>query len=175
MPKMPKNKMVSKKCHKCEQQVPVACKACPCGHVFFVTRRPISIHKTGGANGSTEEVGEVKRRRTERIKRERPDFYNAMEIESQLRKLHRRSRNHKSSTSTSTSTADFDDGIDDDQQAVCRKRGRGRPKIGTKKPLLSEASEQEEVMANITPAKAAQYSLILSEINNKISMTQFRV
>nr|XP_058901661.1 UPF0547 protein C16orf87 homolog isoform X1 [Kogia breviceps] len=37
-----KVKMATKSCPECDQQVPVACKSCPCGYVF-INRKPLKI------------------------------------------------------------------------------------------------------------------------------------
>ena len=72
----------------------VACKNCPCGHIFFVARRSAAAliqnkvkeaektHK--GPPTPPEPVAELSgRRRTERVKRDKPDFYNASEYDKQ--------------------------------------------------------------------------------------------
>jgi len=74
--------------------VAVACKNCPCGHIFFVARRSAAAliqnkvkeaektHK--GPPTPPEPTTELSgRRRTERVKRDKPDFYNASEYDKQ--------------------------------------------------------------------------------------------
>ncbi|UYV77894.1 C16orf87 [Cordylochernes scorpioides] len=84
--------MVSKHCPECKQQVPVACKACPCGHVFMSKNK---LSKNDGSESG--ENSEVKRRRTERTNRERPDYFNCLQIEKQH--LIQRKARHKSNHS----------------------------------------------------------------------------
>lgn len=74
---MRKNKMIAKGCPKCDQQVPVACKACPCGHSFFNARRNTR------AASPAEEI----RRRTQRVRREKPNYYDALEFDKQVKKV----------------------------------------------------------------------------------------
>ena len=62
------------------KQVPVACKACPCGHSFFNARRN-SIKSPPSPDSGT-----MKTRRTNRIKREKPNYYDALEYDKQTRK-----------------------------------------------------------------------------------------
>lgn len=61
-------------------KVPVACKACPCGHSFFNARRN-SIKSP-----PSPELGAMKTRRTNRVKREKPNYYDSLEFEKQSRK-----------------------------------------------------------------------------------------
>ncbi|PBC26175.1 hypothetical protein APICC_09519 [Apis cerana cerana] len=82
-----KTKTISKGCPKCEQQlylitliVPVACKACPCGHSFFNARRNSIKSPPSPDNGV------MKTRRTNRIKREKPNYYDALEYDKQSKK-----------------------------------------------------------------------------------------
>ncbi|KXJ17709.1 UPF0547 protein C16orf87-like, partial [Exaiptasia diaphana] len=34
--------MVAKKCPDCDQTLPVACKSCPCGHIF-ISKKQLSL------------------------------------------------------------------------------------------------------------------------------------
>lgn len=149
-----------KQCPKCEQQVPVACKACPCGHVYFLARRPISVRKLGGKDLPEEPE---KRTRPERTKTVRN--YDTME------KLPRSPRQHRISTSTNTTEGEAD--TTNGEDAVPRKRRRRRKIV---QPVEKEDSDKEEdVFANVSSEKAQQYSVILAEINRKICATQFKV
>lgn len=60
------------------RKVPVACKACPCGHSFFNARR-------NTAPGVPP--GDDIRRRTQRVRREKPNYYDALVIDKQTRKV----------------------------------------------------------------------------------------
>jgi len=66
--------------HFFNNKVPVACKACPCGHSFFNARRN-SIKSP-----PSPDSGVMKTRRTNRIKREKPDYYDALEYDKQMKK-----------------------------------------------------------------------------------------
>lgn len=61
-------------------KVPVACKACPCGHSFFNARRNSIKSPPSPDNGV------MKTRRTNRIKREKPNYYDALEYDKQSKK-----------------------------------------------------------------------------------------
>lgn len=58
-------------------QVPVACKACPCGHSFFNARKTARVLSPG------EDI----RRRTQRVRREKPDYYDALVYDKQIKKV----------------------------------------------------------------------------------------
>lgn len=65
--------MVVKRCPSCDQTLPVACKSCPCGHVFISRKQhhQAQVKKEGDSlNGSERD----KRLRPERPKKENPDF-----------------------------------------------------------------------------------------------------
>lgn len=64
-------------------QLPVACKACPCGHNFFSARRAVVTAQTA----EVRDEGIMKRRRTERVKRGKPNYYDALEYEKQTKKV----------------------------------------------------------------------------------------
>lgn len=61
-------------------KVPVACKACPCGHSFFNARRN-SIKSP-----PSPDSGVMKTRRTNRIQRVRPNYYDALEFDKRTKK-----------------------------------------------------------------------------------------
>ncbi|XP_064130194.1 histone-lysine N-methyltransferase SETMAR-like [Loxodonta africana] len=48
-----KVKMATKSCPECDQQVPVACKSCPCGYVF-ITRKRLKVKHSEKSSPFTE-------------------------------------------------------------------------------------------------------------------------
>ncbi|KAH9627725.1 hypothetical protein HF086_017268 [Spodoptera exigua] len=68
--------MIAKSCPKCELQVAVASKSCKCGHTFFAARR--------GADclPAVEDI----RRRTGRVRRSQPQFYDAQHYQKQIKR-----------------------------------------------------------------------------------------
>ncbi|XP_030831003.1 UPF0547 protein C16orf87 homolog isoform X2 [Strongylocentrotus purpuratus] len=166
MGKVTKNKMVVKHCPNCENQVPVACKECRCGHAFF-TKKLLHSHSGGGegvsvagegaagAGGGTcmEDSSGVKRRRTERVRRERPDYYSASEFENHLRRI---------STSKSGEKGE-------DKSSKKKKHRRGRPK-GSQNKSIEEIEEEREkdLYSNLPTEKAFVYAVVLAEINEKL-------
>ncbi|KAM4017150.1 UPF0547 protein C16orf87 homolog isoform 2-T2 [Anomaloglossus baeobatrachus] len=139
-----KVKMATKSCPQCDQQVPVACKSCPCGYIFI--SRKLLHRQAERVPPTSENRSDPKRRRTERIKRER--------IISTVRKdLENRRRSRSNSQS---------DPI---------RRGRGRPKTAATKKQEEEKEKQEkevDMYANLSDEKAFVFSVALAEINRKI-------
>lgn len=76
--KMVKSRAIAKNCPKCDARVAVATKACKCGYSFFSTRRSERIRE------AVEEVDE--RRRTSRVRREKPNYYDSQQFEKKKKK-----------------------------------------------------------------------------------------
>ncbi|CAL4175984.1 unnamed protein product [Meganyctiphanes norvegica] len=86
-------------------------------------------------------------RRSERVKREKPNFYDALEYENKQRKVKMK-----------------DD--DDDEPIKERKKRKKKKKNGNKE----EEEIDEEIMAGITVEKEQQYSIVLADINFKLGL-----
>ncbi|XP_056381694.1 UPF0547 protein C16orf87 homolog isoform X2 [Hyla sarda] len=164
-------------------RVPVACKSCPCGYIF-ISRKLLHARQTERVPPTSENRSDPKRRRTERIRRERTNSTVNKDLENR-----RRSRSNSQS-----------DPI---------RRGRGRPKTaatkkqeeekagrsskesgaeGTtvrypedmrtqrgdrgsrKQQWMGEEKQEKEVdmYANLSDEKAFVFSVALAEINRKI-------
>ncbi|KAI4571880.1 hypothetical protein MJG53_013986 [Ovis ammon polii x Ovis aries] len=140
-----KVKMATKSCPECDQQVPVACKSCPCGYIF-ISRKLLNAKHPEKAPSSTENKHEAKRRRTERVRREKINSTVNKDLENRKRS---RSNSHS-------------DHI---------RRGRGRPKSASAKKHEEEREKQEkeiDIYANLSDEKAFVFSVALAEINRKI-------
>ncbi|KAM9302376.1 UPF0547 protein C16orf87 homolog isoform 2-T2 [Gastrophryne carolinensis] len=48
-----KVKMATKSCPQCDQQVPVACKSCPCGYIF-ISRKLLHARQTDRVHPTSE-------------------------------------------------------------------------------------------------------------------------
>ncbi|XP_030060247.1 UPF0547 protein C16orf87 homolog isoform X1 [Microcaecilia unicolor] len=144
--KTKKVKMATKSCPECDQQVPVACKSCPCGYIF-ISRKLLHAKQAQRSSHTTENKFEAKRRRTERVRRETTNSVGNKDLE-----------NRKRSRSNSQS-----DHI---------RRGRGRPKAASAKKQEEEKVEKQEkdvdMYANLSDEKAFVFSVALAEINRKI-------
>lgn len=75
---MAKKNMITKYCPKCKNKLAVASKKCKCGHTFFVTR------SSRTSNTPPEVVDE--RRRTGRVKRVKPNYYDSQEFEKKKKR-----------------------------------------------------------------------------------------
>uniref|UniRef100_A0A9J8B436 Chromosome 16 open reading frame 87 n=1 Tax=Cyprinus carpio carpio TaxID=630221 RepID=A0A9J8B436_CYPCA len=123
--KVKKVKMATKSCPECDQQIPVACKSCHCGYVF-ISRKLLNakLNETSPVMDNLD----AKRRRTERIRKEKINLTSTSDMEN-------RRRPHSSSQS---------DPI---------RRGRGRPKtVGLKKQEEEKASGRERRYETILAA-----------------------
>lgn len=143
--KTKKVKMATKSCPECDQQIPVACKSCTCGYVF-ISRKLLNAKLSERSSPAIADKLDLKRRRTERIRRERIDSSLTSDMENR-----RRPRTNSQS-----------DPI---------RRGRGRPKtIGLKKQEEEKDKQEKEVdiYAGLSDEKAFVFSVALAEINRKI-------
>lgn len=78
---MAKTRAIVKSCPKCDHNVAVASKACKCGYTFFQARRStraVSLDQRTSA------------RRTSRVRREKPNYYDSQEYDKKKKKKDRR-------------------------------------------------------------------------------------
>ncbi|XP_015223860.1 UPF0547 protein C16orf87 homolog isoform X2 [Lepisosteus oculatus] len=125
-------------------KIPVACKSCPCGYVF-ISRKLLNAKQSEKSPPAIDK-SDAKRRRTERIRREKINSATNKDME-----------NRKRSRSNS--------------QSEHIRRGRGRPKTTTHKKHEDEKEKQEkeiDIYANLSDEKAFVFSVALAEINRKI-------
>uniref|UniRef100_A0A1B0DHM3 Uncharacterized protein n=1 Tax=Phlebotomus papatasi TaxID=29031 RepID=A0A1B0DHM3_PHLPP len=80
--------MIKKACPECKLQVAVACKSCKCGHSFFHARARRNSQKK-------DEEGDGQKRRTGRVRREKPQFYDPSKFENKRKKRKDRKNNPK--------------------------------------------------------------------------------
>ncbi|XP_060577453.1 UPF0547 protein C16orf87 homolog [Ruditapes philippinarum] len=157
---------VVKKCTKCEQQIPVACKLCPlckcyvtpaksvktpkgtsdikvvkkcseCGEEIPVACKLCPLCKCQVAPAKTVKDDDAEIRRTERINRERPDFFNAMKIDNQFKKKRKRKARSTSSSSDGSFSSDY---------APKRRRGRPRKVTNTCAIYLNPSDDEKTEM-----------------------------
>lgn len=156
---MPK-KSVTKECPGCERQLPVACKTCPCGHLFrkssdsaAVVAVPSPSRAAPGPAGDGESPA---RRRTERVKREKPKFYDASQYERAPRK-----RKPKAAEPDVKKVR-----IDERRslkKEVKEEREENNGGGGDEQDVV-----YEDIMADATREETAKYAIVLSEINRKL-------
>ncbi|XP_064414587.1 UPF0547 protein C16orf87 homolog isoform X2 [Latimeria chalumnae] len=143
--KSKKVKMATKSCPQCDQQIPVACKSCPCGYVF-ISRKFLNAKQAEKLPSTTENKSDAKRRRPERVRREKINSTVSRDLENRKRS---RSNSHSEQI----------------------RRGRGRPKTASSKKQDDEKEKQErdvDMYANLSEEKAFVFSVALAEINRKI-------
>uniref|UniRef100_A0A1L8DAA3 Uncharacterized protein n=1 Tax=Nyssomyia neivai TaxID=330878 RepID=A0A1L8DAA3_9DIPT len=133
--------MIKKACPACKSQVAVACKSCKCGHSFFNAR---------GRKNSQKVEGEA--RRTGRVRREKPQFYDPSKFENKKKRKKR-----KNSTKYP-----IEPNVKPGRTGTrLRGPGRGRTKKiqeETKGSKITDLSEEKQKVA----------SIILAEINQKL-------
>ncbi|KAL1129832.1 hypothetical protein AAG570_012776 [Ranatra chinensis] len=105
-----------------------------------------------------DSIGPGGRRRTERVKREKPNYYDASEFEKKTKKKRLERNAAEASRERSRSSA----------QPLKKKR---------KKKLCKSTKEQEEEDPCITLSleKTRQCSIILAELNRKLFTTTWKV
>ncbi|CAH1153838.1 unnamed protein product [Phaedon cochleariae] len=140
---MPKKTMIAKICPSCKQQVPVACKSCPCGHFFFNARR---IAREFAIEADF-------RRRTSRVRREKPNYYDALEYDKHIKKMKKR-------------ISECDNEEDDDvKKENCKHK---------KKKLKKDEDEEDEIISKITPEVQQHCQMILDQINLKLKVVTWK-
>lgn len=83
---MVKSRAIVKNCPKCQQRVAVATKSCKCGYSFFNTRKSIRLRSETSATERSPEIEMDERRRTSRVRREKPQFYDSQDYERKPKK-----------------------------------------------------------------------------------------
>ncbi|XP_018569907.1 UPF0547 protein C16orf87 homolog [Anoplophora glabripennis] len=139
---MPKKNMIAKICPTCKQQVPVACKSCPCGHFFYNARR---IAREFAIEADY-------RRRTARVRREKPNYYDALEYDKHIKKMKKRISECEN---------------DDDEE----KKDVGKNK---KKKIKKEDDEDDEIISRFTPEMQLNCQIVLEQINMKLQMVTWK-
>ncbi|XP_063802084.1 UPF0547 protein C16orf87 homolog isoform X2 [Pseudophryne corroboree] len=177
-----KVKMATKSCPQCDQQVPVACKSCPCGYIF-ISRKLLHARQTERLTPTSENRSDPKRRRTERIKRERIISTVSKDLENR-----RRSRSNSQSDSTrrgrgrpktaatkrqeeEKARSFKDTGFDGPASRNSEETRGQRGDRGSRRQLwIGEEKQEKEVdmYANLSDEKAFVFSVALAEINRKI-------
>uniref|UniRef100_A0A2A4JK04 UPF0547 domain-containing protein n=1 Tax=Heliothis virescens TaxID=7102 RepID=A0A2A4JK04_HELVI len=151
MRKMGKHKMIAKSCPKCELQVAVASKSCKCGHTFFAARR--------GADclPAVEDI----RRRTGRVRRSQPQFYDAQHYQKQIKR--------RSPKKRSLSRSMDEDTKPKDKNESARARRRRALRRAQRPPPGNSGERTRDPTPQLRPPQLARCRLILQEINRKIS------
>lgn len=102
---MVRTRMILKNCPNCDQQVAIASKRCPCGFTFNARQanaayvpntttstvgRPKGSKKTKPSAAEARKLAaastQVQRRRTGRVRREKPNYYDSLQYEKKKKK-----------------------------------------------------------------------------------------
>ncbi|XP_053627464.1 UPF0547 protein C16orf87 homolog isoform X2 [Cherax quadricarinatus] len=115
------------------------------------------------------------KRRSERVKREKPNFYDALEYDNQMRKARKERQKEEPPNPTGRvkrerkvkNNSEPDE--DEDDEPVKEKKKKKKKKNnnnGEKK----EEEVDEDIMTGISAEKERQYSIVLSDINFKLGL-----
>ncbi|XP_026747975.1 UPF0547 protein C16orf87-like isoform X1 [Trichoplusia ni] len=154
---MGKHKMIAKSCPKCElqmysSQVAVASKSCKCGHTFFAARRAADCLP------AVEDI----RRRTGRVRRSQPQFYDAQHYQKQIKRRSPKKRSLSRSMDEDTKPKDKN------ESARARRR-RALRRAQRPPPGNNSGDRTRDPTPQLRPPQIARCRLILEEINRKIS------
>ncbi|MCL4135790.1 UNVERIFIED_CONTAM: hypothetical protein GTU68_014815 [Idotea baltica] len=125
--------------------------------------------------GSSSSPAVEVKRRSERVKREKPNFYDALEYDNQMRKARKERQKEEQSQQASgrikrerkiKHSSEPEDDEDEEPVKEKRKRKKKKSSNGDKK----EEEIDEDIMAGISPEKEWQFSMVLSDINMKLGL-----
>lgn len=174
--------MVHKECPSCHTQLANACRKCTkCGHEF------IRKGKQQESNESAQSV-EVKRRRTERIRKD-PDFYSPARFQRQLEKARsvhaiktenpqtenkRLQRVRPKCSKTVAEVRLLGNSVDSAKD--CEEEERVNRLLVRRRSESSNSNgadlKEEDIFADLSPEKLASCAINLAEINRKIISQQ---
>ncbi|KAK7604471.1 hypothetical protein V9T40_005657 [Parthenolecanium corni] len=166
IPKAIAKKVNKKACSNCGLEAAVARKVCAgCNTPFYkrstyfyeIKECELPSAEKSYESGESKPQEESNRRRTERVKREKPHFYDASEFENKNRKKKIRDKNNVKSTTKTNKAA----------VTQIEKREK-RLKEMKLRETLAEAEDENLYESIITPRKVEQLSIILDELNSKL-------
>uniref|UniRef100_A0A1B6DZ30 Uncharacterized protein n=1 Tax=Clastoptera arizonana TaxID=38151 RepID=A0A1B6DZ30_9HEMI len=145
---------IKKICPFCGLQVAVAYKTCPgCKHSFSAAKKNDVPHTI------VSEEGQTNRRRTERVRREKPNYYDASEFEKKTKK--KKSDKIKIGANPRGRPPNSTQGL------------KSRKKKGSKKKEQSDDSDSGPNIV-LNAEKELQCSIILADINRKFMSTMWK-
>lgn len=180
---MKKNKINKKACTNCGLEAAVARKVCSGCNTPFYSKRPTYFYETkekdaseiastavaSTSNGSTTQISnqtqsteDNSRRRTERVKREKPHFYDASEFLN---------KNKKKRTEKNVKFAGKPNKV---LTAQMKKKEKKRLKELKLRESMAEAEDENIYDSIMTPRKAEQLAIILEELNHKLSISAWK-
>jgi len=190
---------VRKECDACSEQIPVACKTCPlCNHELIPERKDGDGNVTGTEviTSYSDDIGDIEsdkieKRRSVRAKRDKPDYYDALDYDSKRAKAIkgggttprrgtlgafgsrispsgkvRRQVGYSSFQQQTRATLTWKKEDDED---LAKKKGK-KPN-GTKK---DEGEENYDYIDEIPPEKVFSCAVSLAEINRKLGVVMWK-
>ena len=188
-----------KECDACSEQIPVACKTCPlCNHELIPERKDGDGNVTGTEviTSYSDDIGDIEsdkieKRRSVRAKRDKPDYYDALDYDSKRAKAIkgggttprrgtlgafgsrispsgkvRRQVGYSSFQQQTRATLTWKKEDDED---LAKKKGK-KPN-GTKK---DEGEENYDYIDEIPPEKVFSCAVSLAEINRKLGVVMWK-
>ncbi|XP_049278559.1 UPF0547 protein C16orf87-like [Anopheles funestus] len=172
---MVKTRMITKHCPECEVQVAIASKKCSCGHIFSMRQSSAAVYEppsrtktakrkaaqaaSASCSDGRKGSGQVQRRRTSRVRREKPNYYDSLQYEKKKKKTKKSSKSSlfkgKDAKQTQLITAK------DTQAARANRHANRRAK-------KEEIDGGGDLAAKLPFDKQEVAAIILSEINRKI-------
>lgn len=136
------------------------------------------IMALSAGKGDLTVVAPEGKRRSERVKREKPNFYDALEYENQMRKARKErqkeepphptgrvKRERKVKNNSEPEEEEDDEPLKDKKK---KKKKKSNNNNGEKKKEDEEIDE--DIMAGLSPEKEKQYAIVLSDINFKLGL-----
>jgi len=190
---------VRKECDACSEQIPVACKTCPlCNHELIPERKDGdgNVSGTEVITSYSDDIGDIEsdkieKRRSVRAKRDKPDYYDALDYDSKRAKAIkgggttprrgtlgafgsrispsgkvRRQVGYSSFQQQTRATLTWKKEDDED---LAKKKGK-KPN-GTKK---DEGEENYDYIDEIPPEKVFSCAVSLAEINRKLGVVMWK-
>ncbi|XP_055545623.1 UPF0547 protein C16orf87-like [Wyeomyia smithii] len=175
---MVKTRMLSKHCPSCDQQTAIASKRCVCGYAFngrqnnaaYIPPASVGRPKSGkkGKSAETRKTAanavlaanpQVQRRRTGRVRREKPNYYDSLQYEKKKKK-----------TKKSTRSSLFKGKEAKPSQLIAAKETQvaRANRHAQRRAKKEEIDGGGDLAAKLPIDKQGIAALILSEINRKI-------
>lgn len=131
-----------------------------------------------GAGGGKTELGSPApegKRRSERVKREKPNFYDALEYENQMRKARKERQKEDPPHPTGRvkrerKVKNNSEPEEEEEEEPVKEKKKKKKKKNNNNGEKKEEDLDEDIMTGISPEKERQYSIVLSDINFKLGL-----
>lgn len=157
------SKAITKGCPHCGMQIAVACKVCPgCRRVLIANTKRSGPTPAPPPPPPPPPPVEVVSRRTSRVKRGKPQFYDASQFEKKKQIKRRKEPEIIRARNINVAPAQ--------SQALSKKKIKKKVKPAEKE---EQVEEEEPPPINLTPDKIKQFSIVLNELNYKLFSTSW--